>query len=73
MSELQQIQELVLTLPDDGELLDGLVRRFQERADRGMKFDLVLHHLKLAARTLAERMTLVCDAVESVAATEAKP
>lgn len=62
----------ILSLVEDGELLDGLIGRFQSRADRGMKFDLVLHHLKLASRTLAARMNLAADFVDREAALAAK-
>jgi hypothetical protein len=59
------------SLCDDGEMLDGLVSRFDARVKAGMKFGHVLTALAQAQAALDRRMSLAADAVEAVAAAEA--
>ena len=54
-------------LCDDGEMIDGLVRRFGERVAKGMMFGETLMHLEYAQHMLSRRMNAVADVMENEA------
>jgi hypothetical protein len=53
------------SLCNDGEMLDGLVKRFEERVAKGMKFGHVLTGLTQAKAALDQRMNLAADVMDA--------
>lgn len=61
------------SLCKDGEMIDGLVKRFEERVAKGMKFQHVLTALGQAKAALDVRMNLIADVMDRVATETPEP
>lgn len=54
----------ILTLCDDGEMLDGLVKRFEERAKKNPSFEYVYQQVRQAKNALDRRMNAAANAMD---------
>jgi hypothetical protein len=61
------------SLCNDGEMIDGLVKRFEERVVKGMKFGPVLTGLAQAKAALDRKMNVAADVMDRVATETSEP
>ena len=54
----------ILALCDDGEMLDGLVNRFKERAKKNPSFEYVYQQIRQAKNALDRRMNAAANAMD---------
>lgn len=54
----------ILTLCDDGEMLDGLMKRFEERAKKNPSFEYVYQQIRQAKNALDRRLNAAANAMD---------